>query len=172
MVSNWDRGIDFERTRKLLLKRLRKELEKGGIRRISRVAHLITALIQISNGCRASEAVEAFNKWRQTGRKEIEVRVRKKKHEERRLVIIPSEVRKYRDMVRFYEEDPNKYKVFIVSTFDFNTHSLRYAFVTYLSKQGVSPQLIAKITHHKRLDMILNYTQQKRADELLRELIK
>jgi len=172
MVSNWDRGIDFERTKKLLLKRLRKELEREGIRRISRIAHLITALIQLSNGCRASEAVEAFNVWRMTGKSEVEVRVRKKKYEETRLVIIPSEVRKYRNIIRYYEENPNRYKVFIVSTFDFNTHSLRYAFVTYLSKQGVSPQLIAKITHHKRLDMILSYTQQKRADELLREIVR
>jgi len=170
--NNWDRGIDFENTRRMLIVKLREELKRGGIRRISRIAHYVTALIQLYNGCRASESVEAFNRWRRTGKKEVEVRVRKKKKEEVRLVVIPSVAQRYREVVRHYHQSTDRYKNFIRQNFNFNTHSLRYAFITYLSKQGVSPQLIAKITHHKRLDMILNYTQQKRADELLRELIK
>jgi len=169
----WDKGIDFEKTKKILLGEIRKaEKKKSNIRKTIRIAHLITALVQLYNGCRASEAVEAFNKWRETGMKEIYVKVRKKKKEDERLIIIPAEVSKYRNLVRFYEEKTNRYKAFICATFDFNTHSLRYAFVTYLSKQGVSPQLIAKITHHSRLDMILSYTQQIKADDLLRKLVK
>jgi len=33
-------------------------------------------------------------------------------------------------------------------TYGFNTHSLRYALITYLLSQGVSPSIIAKITKH------------------------
>jgi len=168
----WDKGIDFEKTRKLLLRKLKEEVKKEGIRKISRIAHYITALIQLYNGCRASESVEAFNKWRESGKREIKVRVRKKKHEDFRLIVIPSELQKYRSTIRYYEQNTVRYKNFIRQNFNFNTHSLRYAFITYLSKQGVSPQLIAKITHHTRIDMILTYTQQVKADELLRELVK
>ncbi|RLD17124.1 MAG: integrase [Caldiserica bacterium] len=168
----WDKGIDFEKTRRLLLRKLKEEGKKEGIRKISRMAHYITALIQLYNGCRASESVEAFNKWRVSGKREIEVRVRKKRKDDHRLVVIPSDVQKYRNTIRYYEENTVRYKNFIRQNFDFNTHSLRYAFITYLSKQGISPQLIAKITHHTRIDMILSYTQQVKADELLRELVK
>jgi len=169
----WDKGIDFERTRRLLIRKLKEERErKEGVRRTKRIAHYITALIQLCNGSRASEAVDAFNKWRETGKREVEVRVRKKKREELRLIIIPSEVQKYRPIIRFLKQDVDRYKKFIHAKFDFNTHSLRYAFITYLSKQGISPQLIAKITHHEKLDMILSYTQQKEADKLLREVVK
>ncbi|MEM4155997.1 MAG: hypothetical protein QXQ38_04645 [Archaeoglobaceae archaeon] len=47
---------------------------------------------------------------------------------------------------------------------------MRYAFISYLAKRGVSPQIIAKITRHSKLDMILNYTQEKLADEILIKL--
>ena len=170
--NNWDKGIDFEKARRLLLRKLKEEGKKEGVRKISRMAHYITALIQLCNGSRASEAVDAFNKWRETGKREVEVRVRKKRYGDYRLVVIPSEVMKYRNTIRYYNQSTSKYKNFIRQNFDFNTHSLRYAFVTHLAGKGVSPQLIAKITHHEKIDMILNYTQQKRADELLRELIK
>ena len=61
-------------------------------------------------------------------------------------------------------------KFYASYTFGWNTHSLRYARITHLAKKGVSPSLIAKITHHKRLDYVLSYTQQKTADELNREI--
>jgi hypothetical protein len=49
----------------------------------------------------------------------------------------------------------------------FNTHSLRYA---YISKHFDKPaQLIAKTTHHKKLEYIIDYTQQKVADDELRK---
>lgn len=52
-------------------------------------------------------------------------------------------------------------------TYGFNTHSLRYAFISYLAKLGVQPQLIAKITQHSKLDMILNYISQITANQIL-----
>ena len=61
-------------------------------------------------------------------------------------------------------------KVYSKCTYGFNTHSLRYAFITYLLRQGVSPSIIAKITKHSRLDYILTYTQEKTAEEVLRKL--
>jgi len=51
-----------------------------------------------------------------------------------------------------------------------NRHSLRYAFITYLLRKGISPSLIAKITRHKNLNYILTYTQQKTADKILEKL--
>ena len=66
---------------------------------------------------------------------------------------------------------PANVEVYAGRTFGWNTHSLRYARITHLAKQGVSPSLMAKITHHKRLDYVLRYTEQKAADELNREIV-
>jgi len=48
-----------------------------------------------------------------------------------------------------------------------STHSLRYAFVSYLLKKGVSPSIVAKITGHRSLDHILHYTEVRLAEEVL-----
>jgi len=42
--------------------------------------------------------------------------------------------------------------VYCRRAYGFNTHSLRYAFVSYLLKRGVSPSIAAKITGHRSLD--------------------
>jgi site-specific recombinase XerD len=55
-------------------------------------------------------------------------------------------------------------------TYGFNTHALRYAFVTYLLRRGVSPSIIAKITGHRSLDYILHYTEVKTAEDILSSL--
>ncbi len=51
-----------------------------------------------------------------------------------------------------------------------NTHSLRYALVSFLAKNGTDPAIIAKITGHKDLKRIVQYTQEKDAVEILRKL--
>ncbi len=63
-----------------------------------------------------------------------------------------------------------KISTWVRKTYGFNTHSLRYAFVSYLAQKKYPPQIIAKITGHKRLDYILHYTQEKAAHELLVKL--
>jgi len=52
-------------------------------------------------------------------------------------------------------------------TFGFNSHSLRYAYITYLLSKGVNPSLVAKITGHRNLSYILHYTELKTAEDIL-----
>jgi integrase len=49
-------------------------------------------------------------------------------------------------------------------------HSLRYAFITYMLRRGMSSSIIAAVTGHKNLNMILKYTERKEAEKLLEEL--
>jgi len=55
-------------------------------------------------------------------------------------------------------------------TYGFNSHSLRYAFITYMLSKGVNPSIVAKVTGHRSLEHILRYTETKTAEGLLREL--
>jgi hypothetical protein len=62
-------------------------------------------------------------------------------------------------------------KMFALRQMHFNTHSLRYAQISHLTEEGKPAQMVAKITHHKSMDFILHYTQQKAADAELRKQV-
>lgn len=53
-----------------------------------------------------------------------------------------------------------------------NARSLRYAFITYMLRKRVSPSIIAAITDHKNLNMILKYTERKKTEKVLRSFHK
>jgi integrase len=132
--------------------------------------------MQLRNGLRIGEAVDAFRIFVETGKREFMIRVEKKKRPDERLVVVPQELD---DNIRLGCIDlaqvdrkvlVNRVKNWCRQKLGFNTHSLRYAFITYLLRQGVNPSIIAKITKHSKLDFILNYTQTKTAEYVLRSL--
>lgn len=165
-MSRWDRGIEYEFVLNKLIRLI------NGEKSIKNKCYASILLIQLVNGSRISEAVRTYKEYLKSSKTELRVRVSKKKHEDLRLMIVPSSVVKcyelsdvgdkvLRDRVIYYCR--KKLKI--------NTHSLRYAFITHLLKHNVSPSIIAKITHHSKLDFILHYTQQKKAEELLRNYL-
>jgi site-specific recombinase XerD len=110
-----------------------------------------------------------------TGRREVRVKLSKRRREDCRLIIIPEIIDRDRCIqICDVGEDKlvNRVKTFCRSKYHVNTHSLRYAFITHLLRQNVNPSIIAKITKHSRLDYILTYTQEKEAEEILREEVK
>jgi len=125
------------------------------------------ALIALRNGSRIGEAIEAFREFLKTSKVRIYVRVKKHKKEDYRLMIIPKElveedlsmctplIGKDKDIIR---SNANRY---LHRRLGINAHSLRYAFITYMLRKGVSPSIIATITGHKNLNMILKYTERK-----------
>jgi len=174
MSGSWDLGLDYSRTYKLLLSRIKDHYKRRAFRHYT---YAIILLIQLRNGSRVSEAIEALRRFIESGEKKVEVRVRKHKNLEYRLMVLPKEL-SHKDLMPckpvLEEVDDMKLKkrvqLYARKELGINTHSLRYAFITYLLKKGVSPSLIAKITHHKNLNYILTYTQQKTADKILEEL--
>lgn len=95
---------------------------------------------------------------------------------ELRLMIVPPFVRQEdREFVRMALK--NKTTIDAVIEFSrrnmaFNTHSLRYAFISKQARDNVPAQTVAKMTHHKKLDYIIDYTQQQVADDVLRQEIE
>ena len=171
----WDKGIDFRETYDRLVADLKKYRGMNGIRAKTRLVYIIILIIALRNGSRISEAIEAAIKWSRTKDREVEVRVRKKKKHETRLMIIPSEISdKDRVWIQWKLNEKGLDRTAIShyarNNYGFNPHSVRYSFITYLSTKGVSETLIAKITKHSKLDFILKYTQQKKAEDILKEL--
>jgi len=168
MVNKWDKGVDFEVTYERLLRLVRRE------RRARNRAYAFILLIQLRNGSRVSEAVRAFREYITTGRTEVQVPLSKKKRVETRLMVIPDIGFDRTTAVELLEVNEGlltkRVKMYAKNRLKVNTHSLRYAFITYLLKQGVNPAIVARVTGHTKLDFILHYTQQKAAEEILRGL--
>jgi site-specific recombinase XerD len=165
----WDKGIDFENTYNKLLRHMAKA-------KLPAKCYDAILLIQLRNGSRVSEAVRAFKIFLDSKSLELEVQVSKKRQkQEKRLMVIPQELLSVVSPCYDFRitEDRiliNRVKNYCLATFGFNTHSLRYAFITYLLRQGVNPSIVAKITRHSRLEYIQRYTQEKVAEETLRNI--
>lgn len=168
--GTWDRGEDYDK----LLKRLRKEIkireDRGNNRDMRGLNNLYVLITQLKNGARVGEAVEALKKYSETKEQKIEVTIEKRGDGAKRIIGIPKEV----SYAKLNLSLINKKKVsaYANTMLGTNTHSLRYAFVGKLSREGRSAQAIAKITGHKNLDEILRYTQQITADDILMEYVE
>ncbi|MEM1831813.1 MAG: hypothetical protein QXJ97_09835 [Desulfurococcaceae archaeon] len=168
-MKSWDKGVDYVSVYNMLKRNLHSRNKKD-------VCYSAILMIQLRNGSRISEAIECFKQYILTRKTEYYVKVRKKRKEDYRLMVIPEELhsldlaqcsdllsvddRQLRDRVRKYIS--RKYKI--------NTHSLRYAFITYLLRNNINVSIIARITHHSNLNYILHYTQQRLADEILKNI--
>jgi len=124
-------------------------------------------LLQLRNGLRISEAVRAFKHFLRSHSAEFKVSVSKRRRAEERLVVVPRELLGVSSKCKFILEIEdsallNRIKAWCLYTHKFNTHSLRYAFITYLLRRGVDAATIAKITKHSRLA----YTQKKITKEI------
>ncbi|MEM0473033.1 MAG: hypothetical protein QXX84_09065 [Sulfolobales archaeon] len=165
----WDMGVDYKFMYRTIVRHLRSSKGKDK-------CYDAVLLIQLRNGSRISEAVRAFKKFVLTRKREVRVKVSKKRRYEERLMVIPNEItEEMADECSYLSllDDGiliDRLRKHATNKFGVNTHSLRYAFITYLARQGVNPLIIAKTIHHARLDNLLNYIQVKESEDLLREL--
>jgi len=92
----------------------------------------------------------------------------------RRFFVIPDVVRNrlaYKSILTIADDKlESRIRMFALKYLKTNTHSLRYALISYLAKNAVDPAIIAKVTGHKDLKRIVQYTQIKDAVEILRKL--
>ena len=168
-MSKWDKNIDYEYAYRRIIRHLQRA------RTPSSICNNSILLIQLRNGSRISEAVRAFQMWIRTGKREQVVRLSKRKNAER-LMIIPQELdNSVREKcIHLVDIDEKKLvqrvKTYAVRTHKFNTHSIRYAFITYLLTRGVETALVSKVIGHAKLDTLLRYVQTRKAEDLLRNL--
>ena len=138
----------------------------------------VVLLVQLRNGSRIGEAIEAVKEFCNAKGRADSVRVRVEKHAkgDTRLMVLSEELRgaQGRDYLsqaclRLSRVKAPRVDIadYCRKAYGFNTHALRYAFITYLLKRGVSPSIVAKITGHRSLDHILHYTEVRLAEEVL-----
>jgi integrase len=139
----------------------------------------VVLLVQLRNGSRIGEAIEAVKAFCETKATAVRVRVEKHKEGDQRLMVLPEELRDRQGRehlrqacLRLSRGKAPKAAIgmYCRKTFGFNTHSLRYAFITYMLAKGVNPSIVAKITGHRNLSYILHYTELKTAEDILSSL--
>ena len=162
-------------------------------------AYLLVFLLQLRNGCRIWEAItgminlcinlENIN-WNE--RVIIKVRTQKRKDRELRELILPKCVNKAdietvkEEFIKIMNEVMNaetieekgKIRLKVVNrlgtwlskNYGINSHSFRYAYITYLGEKGIPSQVLAKITKHQNINYIEKYTQSKLGSEILKNL--
>lgn len=162
----WDRGIPFETLQSLIINKMKRASNQ------THKCYYSILLIQLYNGARVSEAVRAYTQYIRNGETIQYVKVSKKRSkEDKRIIKIPPDITLCPEFLEIDEKKIiNRIKQFALAKLKVNTHTLRYAFITYLVKQGVPPTIVAKITKHSKLDFILSYTQEKEAEELIKKL--
>ena len=145
----------------------------------SRSPYDVVLLVQLRNGSRVGEAVEATVRFCEAGQDQVLVRVKRHRDGDQRLMVLSEELRSGEGRQLLKEacaalsvlRNPKAaVKVHCRRAYGFNTHGLRYAFVSYLLKKGVSPSIVAKVVGHRSLDHILHYTEVRLAEEVLADL--
>jgi len=164
--QGWDSCVDYRQAYSQILSHLYKTGHPWDV----------VLLVQLRNGARIGEAVEATKAFCSTKDYTVRVRVEKHKGNDTRLIVLPEELRDRQGReylaqacikLSKVKDAVNAVKLYCKRTFGFNTHSLRYAYITYMLSKGVNPSLVAKITGHKNLSHILHYTELRTAEDLL-----
>lgn len=168
----WDKGLVHEDEKAKIAEML------GQTRDRRDKAFLAMAYVSVCNGSRIGESVTALLSWSKNGKREQRVRVQKRRDKYLRLIIIPPEVIKFKQlraefehMQKIYSDLPNVASQRIKRMLGYNSHALRYAWIGGMAN-SMNAQEIAKLTGHVRLDMVLHYTQARTAEQKLRELLK
>jgi len=178
--NNWDMGLDYKETKQKIIEKIKSLRNKKIFYKKDKVkyAYLILGLIQLRNGCRIGEAIEGLIKFTTLKEHEVSVKIEKRKDNAVRKLILPGElsdkdIETIRDVVMEWENKAikriaNNVASWYLRNLEINTHSLRYSYISYLSKKQYPAQIIAAVTGHKKIDMVLRYTQSKIAEDVLR----
>ena len=174
---SWDMGLDFEEWSERLrkdLKRYRGLALQNKKRYIGRFVYTAILLTQLLNASRLAEAVEAIDSFLVSGRREYKIYAKKKGV--KRYMYIPVDIK--RDDILFinmiwewHNRDLKRInisvKVYANRTLKINTHSLRYAGITYYN-MFLGTAGTRRVTGHAKEDTVANYIQYRTARDILR----
>lgn len=164
------------------IKAIRNQLMTGSITKnvLKQFFYTILGSIQLRNGSRISEAIESLKDILLLNSTNVETKVLKRSDNFKRSVILPNFITL--DDLTYISDlilnNTNKSLVSNISNFykkqyGFGTHALRHAFITYLGiEKNIPAQVISKITGHKNLNQIIGYTDSKKANNILENIME
>ena len=186
-MSSWDKHLKYEEWVKIFEKeinRLKKEKEYADFKKLKKprtrlhLAYNSILLTQLINGARISETIEALLKFAEDSKHEHYQYTEAKKrraHKKDRIMHIPNIVTS--NFIAYIKDRPvkqiqNGVMLFAMNQHHINTHSLRYAFVSYQNRNGTPATTTAGIMRHTNVGMIEHYSRDEEADEAFRKMMK
>lgn len=165
LKGTWDRRLNYEAT----FSKLKDALDKAESKKSK--AYIQILLIQLVNGGRISEAVDAYEQFLKTNERKVYVRVRKRNVE--RIMFIPDFIEPIELDFSDKKKLRNRIIVYSLEKFNHNTHSLRHGFVTYMVfEKNMNPAVVGKIIGHKNLSHLLTYISSLVAERSLEDHVR
>lgn len=195
--KGFDRGLKFSEIKEELIDHLTKHyknLHKPHTafkkkKLINKLCYVLIALIQLRNGSRISEAVEAFLKYCDSDSTDEQVFVKIAKSRKNtkdiqtkaryRKMVFPTSwidmdiwdyVLTTKTLTKLIQNKRIEKRVldYLLKFCNSNTHSLRYAYINHLLMDLKVPMnTVSKLVGHLRLDQLLSYTSNRAIDETL-----
>lgn len=206
VATGFDRGVSYSEAKDVLVKAYKKYIsdlglldpdEKNYVKKkgilLRKEVYSLISIIQLRNGSRISEAVEAFKKFMKKNTdfySKVIVKIAKSKTtkykkgtDEKfttktrfRKMIFPTTwidlpivyLNEIREFLEEYGGNLKKRVLdFLFRNFEYNTHSLRYAFINHmLYEEKKEMALVAKFVGHTNVSQLVRYTQAKETDKL------
>lgn len=181
--GTFDKGVNYSDAHKKFSNEINNIYSKDYINQheLKRLAYLVISLIQLQNGSRISETIEATRQFISNLELKVAViTIAKRKDGFRRKILLPEMITtdileriKLEIKNDSIEELSKKIRMFLTRHYGWNTHSLRYALINYLAIEKKTPiNLVSKLVGHKNMNQLLTYTQNKHVDELLLSINK
>ncbi len=176
--GTFDKGVNYSDAHKKFSDGIITIYSKDYINQheLKRLTYLVISLVQLQNGSRISETIEAVRKFILDPESKVAViRIAKRKDGFKRKMLLPELITKeilerIKPQIKnnTIEELSKKIRMFLTRHYGWNTHSLRYALINYLAIEKKTPiNLVSKLVGHKNMNQLLTYTQNKHVDELL-----
>lgn len=192
--KGYDRDVDYVNIKTKLLNEYNIIFEKSNknMKDVNKLIYLVISMIQLRNGSRISEAIKSFYKFLgNTTTKIVIVKVSKtgcirysKKKQDNitskalyRKIMFPNWIDidildRFNDIIpdiQIISIEVMRKRVlkYLLTNFDCNTHSLRYACINYLlyiEKRPIND--VAKFVGYVDTNMLVRYTQQKNTDSI------
>src|ERR1700759_463324 len=200
--TGWDKGIDYLKIKekfldeiKKLIKKIKK-IEEYNYKKhnsIKKIIYLTISIIQLRNGSRITEAINAFKIYSKDNNvdKKVTVKIGKsdsiKTNKHGTQIRLKARYRHIKFPLEWMKKNPIKYIMntealneilncknlkrrvcdYLNNNFDCNTHSLRYACINYLLyEEKVDMNAVCKFVGHANNNQLIRYTQMKQVDKI------
>lgn len=176
--GTFDKGVDYSQAYEKFTEAINLLINQPYINghELKRLAYLTISLVQLQNGSRISETINAVKQFITDYELKVAIiTIAKRKDGFKRKILLPEIInpellKKIKPIIKndSIEELSKKIRMFLTRHYGWNTHSLRYALINYLAIEKKKPiNLVSKLVGHKNMNQLLTYTQNKHVDELL-----
>lgn len=176
--GTFDKGLKYSDAHEKFTAEIHNLINQNylNVHELKRLSFLVISLIQLQNGSRIGETINAVNIFiRDLDCKVAVITIAKRKDGFRRKILLPELINKeilerIKPVIKddSIEELSKKIRMFLTRHYGWNTHSLRYALINYLAiEKKVPVNLVSKLVGHKNMNQLLTYTQNRHVDDLL-----